>query len=117
MANMFNAFRVVARFAYRHGFVAMICKGVGLKSHSIGMGLFYLFRYGVHRVGTAWALPTLKTYRVWRMLRGVENIDIVLTLMWGGGSAAYVEGMISRKTTGEWTIVAKPTGVVGRRKR
>lgn len=102
----------ILRYIYKYGIVALLKRCFLNDFKPCRMGWGYLFRHCVHRVGTLWAIPTLKSFRVWRMLRRARKIRIFLTLpeRFNGGAVYYLDQQIAGFEYGVISIVVSPAG-------
>lgn len=100
-------------FIYRYGLLATMRKAFrrGYEPHS--MGLCYLLRYGVRRVGAKIDIPTRKSLVVNRTLKSAAEVDIVLTHGLGGGADSYLSHKICNAPSNRAILVIKPTHSVG----
>lgn len=103
----------IAKFVYRYGLWALVWKCLVRRYRPRRAGAALIVSRGVHRIGTLKGIPSLRSVTAWWLLRNANNIEIILTLVRGGGAAAYVDHVIKSRQAGEWSIVVKPTGLLG----
>lgn len=105
----------VASYVYHYGVMALVrrCLNCGYCPKSVG--LLWLMRYGVQRVGTLFAVPTTKSFRVWRMVRRAKRVRIFLTVSewWSGGAVYYLNQQLSGFEKGMLSLVVSPMGYLG----
>ena len=100
-------------FIYRYGLLAAVYKAFQRGYEPHGMGLCYLLRYGVCRVGAKVTIPTRRCFVVNRTLKSATDVDIVLTHGLGGGAESYLSHKISTAPPSRAIFVIKPTHSVG----
>lgn len=100
-------------FIYRYGLFATIRKAFRRGYEPHGMGLCYLLRYGVRRVGAQVDIPTRKGLAVNQALKSIAEVDIVLTHGRGGGAESYLSHKICNAPPSRAIFVIKPTHSVG----
>lgn len=105
--------RRVFGFIYRYGLLATAHKVFRRGYEPHGMGLCYLLRHGVRRVGAKIDIPTRKGLAINRTLRSSTEVDIVLTHQFGGGAESYLSHKICNAPPSRAIFVVKPTRSTG----
>lgn len=105
--------RRIAWFIYRYGLWVAMRKVIRRSYVPHGMGLGYLLRHGVHRVGAKLAIPTKKSFVVNRMLRSAESVRIVLTHIYGGGATDFLKTLLPENGEKCVVFIVKPNYHVG----
>ena len=100
-------------FIYRYGLLATMRKAFRRGYEPHGMGLCYLLRHGVRRIGAKIDIPTRKGWAVNQALWSATEVDIVLTHGFGGGAESYLSHKIFNAPPSRAIFVIKPTRSVG----
>ena len=100
-------FRVL-KSLYRFGVLEGLRSSFSGSARPCGIGFPLMLRKGVLSVGPRGLPLTLKTGVVRRLVREAREIDIVLSMLWGGGAAKYLDARIAEAPAGRLTFVVRP---------
>ncbi len=102
-----TVFRWLSRYGVAETARLIACRGEG-RPH--GIGAIAMFRYGVGNIGARLSPPTMKSFRVASLVKSARSVDVVLTMLWGGGAAMYLRNLLAAAPEGALAFVVKPMG-------
>ena len=105
MRRPLTVLRWLSRYGAAEAARLIASRGAG-RPH--GISALAMFKFGVGSVGSRLCPLTKKSFKVASLVRSARSVDVVLTMLWGGGAAMYLQTRLAAASEGTLVFVVKP---------